>query len=446
MDVDNFIDYQIAQIYCVNEDAGGNIRYWRPQTKDGKWRWIFFDMDWGLGLHNPKAFATNSIKFFTKPDGPEWPNPPWSTLLFRNLLQNPEFQARFIKRMCDRLNTDFSSQYVLEQIERFQNGLAPEMTRHLNRWELKYSDWERSVNTMKQFAIERPHYLYSHLEEFFQLGAQTELHVMPANGGYAVLNGAVNITDTPYKGLYYEGIPVEIEAKSHKGYKFVGWDGWPDKKEKILVPLQSGKIFRIRPRFEAYVHPLADVVIFNEVSPYNKKSSDWIELYNTSNTTIDITGWKISDQNQHNFILPQTQIGPKGFVLVCRDAVKLRAIHPLIDQPIIDGLSFGLDKSMDVLTLSNTEGYMIDSMSYRIEPALGSYTIDLLLPSLDNSKTAHWGVHLGNGSPGMDNPLLFSQLTGSQKEFWVRLGLGISLALFSIAAIWWKKSHRRQKA
>ena len=48
MDINNFMDYQVAQIYCDNTDAGGNIRYWRPKRPGGRWRWIMFDMDWGF--------------------------------------------------------------------------------------------------------------------------------------------------------------------------------------------------------------------------------------------------------------------------------------------------------------------------------------------------------------------------------------------------------------
>ena len=44
MDVQNFIDYQSAQIYFDNTDwPGNNIKYWRPQTSEGKWRWIVYD-------------------------------------------------------------------------------------------------------------------------------------------------------------------------------------------------------------------------------------------------------------------------------------------------------------------------------------------------------------------------------------------------------------------
>jgi hypothetical protein len=93
MDVNNFCDYEIAQIYCHNTDAGGNVRYWRAHRPGAQWRWILFDTDWGFGLHKPTAYRENSLDFFTEANGPEWPNPPWSTFLLRSLLQNQDFKT-----------------------------------------------------------------------------------------------------------------------------------------------------------------------------------------------------------------------------------------------------------------------------------------------------------------------------------------------------------------
>ena len=94
MDVNNFMTYQITQIYCDNQDGGGNIKFWRPQMPNGRWRWILYDTDWGFGLHDSKAYKNNSLAFHTEPDGPKWPNPPWSTFILRKLLENPEFAAQ----------------------------------------------------------------------------------------------------------------------------------------------------------------------------------------------------------------------------------------------------------------------------------------------------------------------------------------------------------------
>ena len=112
MDVENFMQYKIAQIYYDNQDAGGNIKFWRPQTTNGKWRWILYDTDWGFGLHDKKAYKHNSLAFHTEPNGPSWPNPAWSTFILRQLLKNEGFQKKFINRFADELNSSFESERV----------------------------------------------------------------------------------------------------------------------------------------------------------------------------------------------------------------------------------------------------------------------------------------------------------------------------------------------
>lgn len=55
VDVDNFMDYQIAEIFAGNRDwPDNNIKYWRlrttefepnaPNGQDGRWRWLMFDV------------------------------------------------------------------------------------------------------------------------------------------------------------------------------------------------------------------------------------------------------------------------------------------------------------------------------------------------------------------------------------------------------------------
>ena len=63
MDVDNFIDYQISEIYFANTDwPGGNIKYWRPRTENGRWKWILYDTDFGFGyFYNAQAYDLSLI-------------------------------------------------------------------------------------------------------------------------------------------------------------------------------------------------------------------------------------------------------------------------------------------------------------------------------------------------------------------------------------------------
>ena len=51
MDVNEYMNYQLAQIYFTNTDwPSNNIKYWRPRTANGKWRWMLFDTDYGFNL------------------------------------------------------------------------------------------------------------------------------------------------------------------------------------------------------------------------------------------------------------------------------------------------------------------------------------------------------------------------------------------------------------
>ena len=46
LDIDNYIDYHIAQIYYSNTDwPGNNTKIWRSRNNDGQWRWILYDTD-----------------------------------------------------------------------------------------------------------------------------------------------------------------------------------------------------------------------------------------------------------------------------------------------------------------------------------------------------------------------------------------------------------------
>jgi hypothetical protein len=55
---------------------------------------------------------------------------------------------------------------------------------------------------------------------------------------------------------------------------------------------------------------------------HNHDDPDWIELYNTSDDTVNLSGWKIYDKDNYGkaFILPDTSLAPNGFLIVnCSD-------------------------------------------------------------------------------------------------------------------------------
>ncbi len=84
---------------------------------------------------------------------------------------------------------------------------------------------------------------------------------------------------------------------------------------------------------------------------------DWIELYNTSNEEIDLSGWGISDKDSIKHIFPNTglKIPPKGFiVLVASGNPSLGSRH----------LSFSLNDGGETIRLFSPVGKLVNKLEY----------------------------------------------------------------------------------
>ncbi|MBT4482321.1 MAG: hypothetical protein HOC71_01430, partial [Candidatus Latescibacteria bacterium] len=200
IDLESYIDYMLAEIYCDNMSwLGNNMKCWRPKTPGGKWRWLVFDVDCGFYGHAVRGkthvYGHNTLAFATDPDGPE-PYPAWCTLIFRKLLENQTFRNDFINRFSDCLNTIFHPQRVIQQISEAKKALEPEMTAHIARWSQteksiqSLSDWDENVRILVDFAETRVDSVHTYIIDEFNLGgtAHVTLNVSPPGAGTIKLN------------------------------------------------------------------------------------------------------------------------------------------------------------------------------------------------------------------------------------------------------------------
>ncbi|TVR77386.1 MAG: T9SS C-terminal target domain-containing protein [Chitinophagaceae bacterium] len=167
MDVNNYIDYTIAKLYFgVYDWPGNNVRYWRENKVGSLWRWYFFDNDDAF-----KDVHFNSLEHATALDGPDWPNPEWSTELFRLLLNSEVFRGRFLERLAYHLSFTFSSKKVSDEITKAAEAIKAEMQHHIYRWNYPkdISSWHRNIDDMFYFAKNRPCALWEMAINFFEL-------------------------------------------------------------------------------------------------------------------------------------------------------------------------------------------------------------------------------------------------------------------------------------
>ncbi|MCB0558909.1 MAG: CotH kinase family protein [Lewinellaceae bacterium] len=432
MDVQNFMDYQIAQIYFDNQDAGGNIKFWRPQKPGGRWRWILYDTDWGFGLHGRDTYKHNSLAFHTDPDGPSWPNPPWSTFLLRKLLENKEFEKAFVNRFAGYLSTSFREETVLNRIDSMYRNLLPEIPRHLSRWNLSRNKWEEEVAIVREFAQERPAYVRMHLMGQFNTGPQRRLIVSTSPGGRILINDRISVSNDTVELVYFENFPVTIRAVAHHGYQLSSWEGIEanETQREFTFTLDKATT-RLHARFDEFVHPMEGKLVINEICPRNGKAGDWLELFNASRNRVSLKGWTLGDLKSNEFVFPEAYIGPNDYLVLARDSAKFVQAYPGAYN-VLNGLNFGLNKRKESLALYSILGAMVDSIAYVAPPTDTSFTLNLLLPYLDNSDPDNWEFRYGDGSPNAANPYYVESRVRNVQAQWMQMGLAAGVLLLSL--------------
>jgi hypothetical protein len=230
IDVQEFINYLTAEIYYCNTDwPGNNIKMWKQRSGNGKFRWILWDTDFGFGLYSDRSYATHpTLDFVTATDGPEWPNPPYSTLHIRSLLANPTFRNRFIQTLTTSLSTTFKPERVVSMIDSFRDNIKAEMPYHLVRWgqglgniDYNLDNWNYQVQVLRDFALQRNEFMKGHIATFFGLSESVVINTesFPFGSGGVTLNG-ITATEPITDGFYYKNLPFTMVATPAPGYEF----------------------------------------------------------------------------------------------------------------------------------------------------------------------------------------------------------------------------------
>ena len=227
VDIDNYIIYQVSQIYFNNHDwPGNNIKYWKH--KGGKWKWIIYDTDFAFGSHPSwLGYNYNTLNFALTSNGPNWPNPPWSTLLFRKMVQNIEFRNMFVNRYADELNSRFLPDRFSNHIDSLINNIKIEIPSHFDRWRNYVQNWNYQdyVNDMKNFSNNRSFFARNHILSSFNLPSiqNLTLDIQDIEMGSIELNNNLLINENNWTGKYFETVPIKIKAIAKSGFSFSHW-------------------------------------------------------------------------------------------------------------------------------------------------------------------------------------------------------------------------------
>jgi hypothetical protein len=217
MDVENFTDFIITEIYARNTSVNHNIMAWKPQA-GGKWKWILNDLD----------------RTFFSPDNTLIDDYAQKKVIpLGELLENEGYKHYFGKRLADHLFTTFSPKVVKATIDEFEATIENEIPEHIKRWKgtsSGYGDpisslnyWTSEVGKLKTFADARPPVLLADLQNYgFEKSEPLSVSVYPESAGEILFNG-LKIRQSYNQGSYPKNEEIELLASSKGGYDFRGW-------------------------------------------------------------------------------------------------------------------------------------------------------------------------------------------------------------------------------
>lgn len=411
VDMSHYIDYLAFNIYIDNSDwPGNNIRRFRERVSDSQWRWLTYDLDFSFGLFvrgqswNSGFNDANALERLLTLNGFSWPNPDYSTLLFRKLMENDAWRTRFVNRMADQLNVLYNKERVINRIDAFEAEYTPEMEQHIDRW-VGFLNWSDKVQRLRNFANGRADNVRNHfVSEIDEINGTSSvtINLNSANQGEVEWNTiSIHEENAPFSGIYFEGVDIPVTAYPNRGFVLESWSGalsGNSPQETININNNT----TITANF-ALGSTATERVVINEIH-YNSSdaldSDDWIELYNPNAVAVDISGWYFEDESERYFSIPANTSLSAGAYLVLAETDKFSTIYPQVTNVIgyfgNGPRGFGLSGGGERLTLKNANGVLIDEVEYDDkspwpEAADGDGpSLQLISPSLDNALAASW--------------------------------------------------------
>lgn len=219
LDVDSFAEFYAYHIYTANQDwPHNNSRFWKlnvepdseaPIGHDGKWRWMLFDLDRGFTLRPDEGgYEQETLEWSLRDD--------WSTELANDLLDNPDFETRFINVMADLLNTNFSERHAAHTLDETASAIEREIPFHIDRWHdiQSVERWEEHLETMHEFARERPAIVREHYMAYFDLSATTDVSLSLPEESTGLSLNSIDLAEwqegDAWSGVYYKDTPVTL--------------------------------------------------------------------------------------------------------------------------------------------------------------------------------------------------------------------------------------------
>lgn len=161
-----------------------------------------------------------------------------------------------------------------------------------------------------------------------------------------------------------------------------------------------------------------NTIVINEIMfDPDVDNSEYIEFYNSTDDSINIGGWTISDENRntHKLFSTSFSIPPKSYFLLIADSIMLSKynLSNYEFKNVVGTSSLGLVNTGEMILLKDVKGNVIDSVYYSEKwhnkniISTKNKSLERINPKLGSNDPLNWStcVNAVGGTPGFVNSI-----------------------------------------
>lgn len=184
----------------------------------------------------------------------------------------------------------------------------------------------------------------------------------------------------------------------------------PDGNYRLYFELgPDDKIYNNLSSLDLKVGGLLPDIIINEIMAapdLTKNQTEWVELYNRSQYTVNLKNWLMGDKNRQILIIAdELLIPPSNFLILTEDRNKFLATYPDINSSVIQVESWQtLNNSDDEVVLKDSLNFLVDRVTYGTLPPNG-ISWERIDYDKESADSANWWrcVDSQGATPGKEN-------------------------------------------
>jgi hypothetical protein len=242
IDIDNYIDFLIANLFYSNTSWHHNVKIWKEQNDQSKWQWLLYDLD--RGMTDYYVYAHSVIEDLDTTD-----------LFFPHLNENESFRNKLINRLSGHMNSTFQAERVNGVIDSLANRIEDEIPGHSLRWKdecdnqgncgiQSLDDWYDDIDELRGYTEYAQPLIRQYLTEFYDLQGTAQLSIEVEGPGTVYIEG-VEFSSEGSPWTYFKGIPINLLAVPDNGHVFLAWEGLSFDPE-LQITLSGDQTIKVR--------------------------------------------------------------------------------------------------------------------------------------------------------------------------------------------------------